>query len=252
MLVPCASAQLSFGSIVVLESADDYLVMAADSKNLSAKGVSLHKCKVDALGNHLLFANVGYGSYDGARGKWDAVSLARQRYHQLSKLLLHELIPALAEAYGADLAAKLEPDVMLHPEEGWPQELATALFAGFDEQGQRVVVEVNVHQAQRGRVESSTRRVPANDAPFTTVRGETSIAEEFAAGKTFRSQSWRNGLDFQVNGLGVKERMIAGAEKMVELTAQYQSSVVGGPIDTVVLSRRTGVQWIRRKPECAR
>ena len=65
-----------------------------------------------------------------------------------------------------------------------------------------------------------------------------------------RSQSWRNGLALETKGLGVKERLIAGAEKVVELTARYQPSIVGGSIDTVLVSRNMGVKWIRRKLEC--
>jgi hypothetical protein len=251
-----ASGQLSIGSIAVLQSADDYLVIATDSKNLSAKGISLHSCKVDALDDQLVFANTGYGSYAGVRGKWDAAAVARQHYHLLANAPRHELISALAEAYGADLAAKLEPDVKGHPEEGWPQSLVTAIFAGFDEKRQRVVIEVNIHQLQRdgaGRaVGYSTKRFPASDAAFAEVIGETAIAQEFAAGRTLRSQSWRNGLDFEVKGLGVQDRLVAGAEKIVELTATYQPSLVGGAIDTVLVSRKTGVKWIHRKPECTK
>jgi hypothetical protein len=248
-----ASGQLSHGSIAVLQSADDYLVIAADSKRLSAKGVSLHSCKVDALDNQLVFAHTGY-SYSGVRGKWDAISVAREHYRQLSKTARHELIPTLAETFGSDIAAKLEPDVRGHPEEGWPQTLGTAIFAGFDENHQRIVVEVNIHQVRAATdvaVGYTTRRLPSSDAVFAEVIGETSIAQEFAEGRTLRSQSWRNGLDFQVKGLGVKERLVAGAEKIVELTATYQPSVVGGAIDTVLLSRTTGVEWVHRKPECA-
>jgi hypothetical protein len=104
------------------------------------------------------------------RGKWDAAAVARQHYHLLANAPRHELISALAETYGADLAAKLEPDVKGHPEEGWPQSLVTAIFAGFDEKRQRVVIEVNIHQLQRdgaGRaVGYSTKRFPASDAAF--------------------------------------------------------------------------------------
>lgn len=248
-----AICQLSMGSIAVFQSADDYLVVAADSKNLSARGVSLHRCKVDALDGQLIFANTGYGSYEGVHGKWDAIALAREHYHKLAKTPRHELIPALAEAYGADLAAKLTPDVRAHPEEGWPQVLVTALFAGFDENRDRVVIEVRVHQVTgQGAVGYSTKRLPASDEVYAEILGETSIAEEFATGRTLRSQSWRNGLNFQTQGLGVKERLIAGAEYMVELTARYQPSVVGGAVDTVLVSRKTGVVWIHRKPECAK
>lgn len=254
ILCSLAKGQLSLGSIAVLQSADDYIVIAADSKNLSAKGVSLHRCKVDALDDKLVFANTGYGSYVGVRGKWDAIAIARQHYRQLAKTKAPraDMIPVLAEAYGADLAARLEPDVKSHPEEGWPQTLVTALFAGFDEKRQRVVIEVKVNQVgHEGGAEYSTRRLPASDAVYAEVLGETVIAEEFAAGRTLRSQSWRNGLDFQLQGLGTKERMIVGAEKIVELTAKYEPSLVGGAIDTVLVSRKTGVQWIHRKPECS-
>jgi hypothetical protein len=90
VLGPGARGQVSFGSIAVLQSADDYLVVAADSKILSAKGVSLHRCKVDALDDQLDFANTGYGSYAGMRGKWDAISLARQQYRQFARAPRHE------------------------------------------------------------------------------------------------------------------------------------------------------------------
>jgi hypothetical protein len=254
VLVPGARAQLSFGSIAVLQSAGDYLVIAADSKNLSAKGVSLLACKVDALDDQLIFASTGYGSYAGVRGKWDAIALARQHYHQLANLPRADMISALAEAYGGDLAARFEPDIKAHSKEGWPQILVTAVFAGFDEKRQRVVIEVNLHQVRRdgGEVAYSTKRLPASDADYAEILGETSIAEEFAAGRTLRSQSWRNQLDFQVQGLGVKERMIAGAEKIIQLTAKYEPSVVGGAVDTVLVSRKAGVKWVHRKPECSK
>ena len=115
-------------------------------------------------------------------------------------------------------------------------------------------IEVKVHQVRTGGggLGYSTKHFPASDTPYAEIMGETSIAEEFAEGKTLRSQSWRNGLNFQVQGLGVRERLIAGAENMVELTARYEPAVVGGAVDTVLVSRKTGVVWIRRKPECTR
>jgi hypothetical protein len=99
-----------------------------------------------------------------------------------------------------------------------------------------VVIEVTVHQEPRNGkqiVGYSTRLFPEGDAVYANVIGETAVAEEFAAGRTLRSQSWRNDLELETKGLGVKERLIAGAEKVVELTAQYQPSLVGGSIDTV-------------------
>ena len=104
LLMPLTlSGQLVTGSIAVLQSADDYLVIAADSKGLSRKGISLHRCKVVALDNHLVYTATGYNSYEGVRGTWDASDIAKQHYKLLAKTPRHELIPKLAEAYGASL-----------------------------------------------------------------------------------------------------------------------------------------------------
>ena len=61
LLMPMAlSGQLVTGSIAVLQSADDYLVIAADSKSLSRKGISLHRCKIVVLDDQLVYECV-YG-----------------------------------------------------------------------------------------------------------------------------------------------------------------------------------------------
>lgn len=244
------SGQLNTGSIIVVESAGDYLVIAADSKNLSAKGVSLQRCKIIALDSRLVYANTGYTSKASLHGGWDATDIAKRHFRVLTKAPRHEFIRKLAEAYGADVAARLEPDIMGHPEEGWPQKLATAIFAGFDEDHRRALIEVSIHRTPVG-VGYSTKSLPTDDAPFTNVMGETTIAQEFAEGRTLRSQYWKNSLASQVAGLAIRERLVAGAEKLVELTAKYQPGLVGGPIDTVVISRSTGVEWVQRKSECA-
>src|SRR6266496_4545336 len=107
----------------------------------------------------------------------------------------------------------------------------------------------SIHRTLLG-VGYSTKSLPAGDAPFADVMGETAIAQEFAEGRTLRSQSWKDNLASQVAGLGTRERLVAGAEKIVELTTMYQPGMVGGPIDTVVISRTTGVEWVRRKRGC--
>jgi hypothetical protein len=253
------NAQLITGSIAVLQSAGDYIAIAADSKSFSRKGISLHRCKIVPLDDQLVYAATGYTSRGGVHvlgnDAWDASDIAKQRYHLLAKTPRHELIRKLAEVYGAILAAKLDPVVTAHPEEGWPSLLAAALFAGFDENRQRVIIEVTVRQKSpiglAQGVGYSTKLFPANDDVYADVIGETAIAQEYAAGKTFRSQSWRDGVALQTAGLGLKERLILGAEKIVELTAKYDSTLVGGPIDTILVSRKAGVTWIRCKTECA-
>ena len=123
-----AYGQLNSGSIVVVESVGDYVVVAANSLNLSAKGISLHRCKIIALDNRLVYANTGYTSKASAHGTWGATDIAKWRFRSLRKTPRQELIPKLAAAYGSEVAARLEPDFLGHPEEGWPRTLTTAIF----------------------------------------------------------------------------------------------------------------------------
>jgi hypothetical protein len=246
------SGHLLTGSLVVVNSADDYIAIAADSKSVSRKGASYHRCKIVALDNRLVYAATGYTSRADASqigGTWDASALAKQAYRSLANNPRHELIPKLAEELGASLAPRLNQSVEAHPQEGWPPILVTALFAGFDENGKRIIIQVDVRKTGERHVGYTARLLP--DDVHAVLSGETAIAQEYTAGKTPRSQSWQNSMAFENAGLGVKEQLIQGAEKIVALTEQYDPTLVGGPIDTVVISREAGVTWIHRKPECA-
>ena len=263
LLPPALNAQLATGSIVVLESSGDYIAMAADSKSVSIKGTSLHRCKIVALDDGLIYAATGYtsnfgGRRFGNRESWDASDIARLEYRLLARDSRHELILKLAEDYGASIAGRLKSDVKSHPREGWPWSLTTALFAGFDETHQRVVVEVTVHQGTNvgadQKVGYSTKLFPANDLRYAEVVGETSIAQEYVASSTPRSQAWREDLAIRTAGFRLKELLISDVENMVELTSKFTPSLVGGPVDAILLSRKVGdagVTWVRRKPECS-
>lgn len=247
------SGDLVTGSLVVVNSADDYIAIAADSKGLSQKGPSYDRCKIVALDNRLVYAATGYTSRADALqigGTWHASALAKQAYLSLAKNPRHELIPKLAEALGASLASRLNQSVEAHPHEGWPRILVTALLAGFDENGKRIIIQVDAMRTDERHVGYTARLVP--DDVHAVLSGETAIAEEYTAGKTPRSQSWQKSVVFENAGLGVKQQLIHGAERIVALTAQYDPTLVGGPIDTVVISRKAGVTWIHRKPECAK
>lgn len=247
------SGQLVTGSLVVLNSADDYIVVSADSKSVSQKGASYDRCKIVALDNRLVYAATGYTSPADASqigGTWDASALAKQAYRSLAKNPRHELIPKLAEALGASLASRLNQSVEAHPQEGWPPLLVTALLAGFDENGKRIIIQVDARRTGERHVAYTARLLP--DDVHAVLTGETVIAQEYTAGRTLRSQSWQKWMAFENAGLGVNEQLIQGAEKIVALTEQYDPTLVGGPIDTVLISREAGATWIHRKPECAK
>lgn len=251
------NAQMTAGSVAVLQSAGDYIAVAADSKGLSRKGVSLNRCKIVTLDDGLVFAATGYTNKAGvpkSPSAWEASDIAKEHYHLLLKTPRHELIRKLAEAYGADLAARLEPDVKTHPEERWPSLLADALFAGFDENQKRVIIQVTVSQKAFNGVTLGVgyfiKPWPADDEAYAVVIGETAIAREYAAGNSQRSRSWISGMALQAAGLPMKERLILATAKIVELTREYDPAFVGGPIDEVLVSRKTGATWVRHKMEC--
>lgn len=259
-LLGCAPVRAQFvhGSIAVLQSGGDDIIIAADSLGLSRSGVSLHRCKISVLDDQLVIAATGYTSRKDASGigtSWEASELARQEYQSLAKIPRHQLIPKLAQTFGADLAGRLGDSVKTHPKEGWPSLMAGILFAGFDENQQRVIIEVTVRKktvngVDRG-AEYTTKTLPAGDSIFAEIVGETSIAEEFVAGKTQRSQSWRSEMALKTSGLNTENSLEVGAEEIVELTGRYAPQLVGGPTDLVLVKRKAGVKWLRRKPECA-
>lgn len=143
----------------MLNSADDYIAIAAD-KGVSQKGASYDRCKIVALDNQLVYAATGYTSRaDGPQigGMWDESALAKQMYRSLAKNPRHELIPKLAEALGASLASRLNQSVEAHPQEGRPPILVTPLFAGFDENGKRMIIQVNVMRTDERHVSYTAR-----------------------------------------------------------------------------------------------
>lgn len=264
LLVPLMlRAQYVGGSVVVIEPGGDYIAIAADSLRLGpASGqVSHAACKIVELSDQLVFAATGISSHPGGQKTvrsdiWNVNDIARQEYSALASKHADHLIQKLADAYGTRLAAKLndglkrEPRLLafLSSEVGG----SAAVFAGFDEQHHRVMVEVTVGiQAQGAHtVGYAIKFLPGDEAVGTEIIGDTTIAQELAVGKTKRSQGWSRAMLFQTAGLGLKDRLLFGAERIVGLTAIYDPHLVGGPVDVILVTRGHGVTWVHRKPTC--
>jgi hypothetical protein len=130
---------------------------------------------------------------------------------------------------------------------------ATAIIAGFDEQHQRVIVEVKIGIQAPGDhvVGYAIKLLPGGDGTMETeVLGDTTIAGELAGGRTERSRSWRSAISLRSTGLGLKDQLLFEAQYVAESTAQYDPDLVGGPIDLIVVTRKLGVMWVRRKSAC--
>jgi hypothetical protein len=258
-------AQYVSGSVVVLEEGGDYIVIAADSLRLGPRPgqVSNTACKIVKLSDQLVFAASGLSGRPGitkAPGSdtWNANDIARQEYTAMGKKHNDQWIQKLAAAYGARLSGQINHDLRLEPDGPLMTYLAkhggggAAVFAGFDEQLQRVMVEVTVGiQGPSARVVGyTTKLLPNDDAGGTEVLGDTAIAQELAAGRTQRAQEWHSAMLLQPPGLSLKDRLLIGAESVAEWTAKYDPDLVGGPIDVILVTRKRGVTWVRRKPAC--
>jgi len=247
-----------------VEAGGDYIAIAADSFRLGpGRGeVSHAACKIVRLSDQLVFAASGISSRQGSAGApftdtWNASDIARHEHAALANKPTDHLIQKLAAAYGESLAARINHDLTLEPE-GPLMSYVTrqggggaAIFAGFDDRHERVIVEVTVRTLVAGArtVGYTTKLLPGNDTEETEVVGDTTIAQELAAGRTERSRNWHSAMLLQT-GLGLKDRLLAGAESVAEWTAQYDPEHVGAPIDVILVTRRRGVTWVRRKPEC--
>ena len=90
----------------------------------------------------------------------------------------------------------------------------------------------------------------SDSAGGTEVLGDTAIAQELAAGRSQRAQEWRSAMLLQPPGQSLKDSLIVGSESVAEWTAKYDPGSVGGPIDVILVTRKHGVTWVRRKQSC--
>lgn len=265
LLHPTLWAQHVSGTVVVLEDGGDYIVIAADSLSLGpgAGQVSHTACKIVKLSDQLVFAVSGISAYLGAANTsradmWNAKDIARQEFSALAGKHPDNLIQKLAAAYGENLTSRINHELKVEPAGPLRSYLAeqgrygAAVFAGFDEQHQRVVVEVSMGiRAAGGMVGYTTKVLPGGeDTMEAEVFGHNTIATELAEGRTERSRGWRSTITLRSTGLGLRDRMLFEAKYVAELTAQYDPDHVGGPIDEVLVTRKRGVTWVHRKPAC--
>jgi hypothetical protein len=260
-------AQYASGTVVVLEVGGDYIVVAADSLRLGPGPgqVSHSACKILKLSDQFVFAASGLEAHPGiaktlGSNAWNVKDIAKQEYAALGKKHTDQWIQKLAAAYGERLSGQINHDLKLEPTGGPLMTYLTkhqgggaAVFAGFDEKLQRVIVEVKVAIQSPGArsVGYTTKLLPSDSAGGTEVLGDTAIAQELAAGRSQRAQEWRSAMLLQSPAGSLKDSLIVGAESVAEWTAKYDPGLVGGPIDVILVTRKRGVTWVRRKQSCA-
>jgi hypothetical protein len=257
-------AQYVSGTVVVLEAGGDYIAIAADSLRLgpSPGQVSHGYCKIVNLSDQLVFAAAGISGYPGARVPsdiWSVYEIAKQEYSELANGHTDDLVQKLAAVYGERVSGKINNGLKRDSSGSlWSyvssqNEVGAAIFAGFDDQHRRVIVEVKVGiQVPGARVVGySTKFIPGDETVDTEVIGDTRISQELTAGQTQRSRGWHSAMSLQSSVLDLKDRLLFGAERIGELTAKHDPDYVGLPIDVVLVTRGRGITWVHRKPICS-
>src|SRR5271167_886932 len=104
-----AFAQIESGTFVTLESSQNEIVVAADSRSIIDGKELDDSCKIRALGNELIFSTAGEA---GVVNKWDSFTIAENLFRRLSQEKAAEPVPIrLANAWGNEVKSKLKAQI---------------------------------------------------------------------------------------------------------------------------------------------
>jgi hypothetical protein len=270
VLVPLiASAQIKTGTgtLVILNSSQEEIVVAADSRMHMA---SAHRdfddrCKITAFGDELIVAAAGT-TYSFAQGGrvvlWDAHTIARKIFDGLSKERTQEPTPLrFAKAWGNEVKEKLKADLVRDRQEtlqGVPGNLlANAIFAGFYHGSPFiVVVEITFSITDNGQIETEFS-LDTFEEPVWEMIGHSDVAYELFEGRTDRAHEWWHDMkarirkdDDPIAFVTIDAVRFSMANQPLEKIGNEMVQPIGGPIDAVRLKRTGGIDWIQRKENC--
>ncbi len=252
----------SSGTVVILTSSENEIVVAADSRTHSGVSYVDSRCKITALGNKLIFAASGHTGFGPLSGPfiWDTHAIARQEFLRLThKHTPQGLTLLLAKSWGKLAKKKLKAD-LVRDREGTisgvtGNTLSSALFASFEDDGIWIVT-VRLTYFYKGSSPHTNFMIDkVLREPKSVQMGETDIANELLVGKTERALHWRQRVGAEI----VNDDLVFTATRLVQATIEYQSGkiirgqpvqVVGGRVDVVELKRNVGIRWHARKCNC--
>jgi hypothetical protein len=252
--------QLESGTLIVVNTSPDEIIVAADSRTYRGTEQSDNRCKITPLGG-MIFAASGTTAhgYKGQPLLWDTHIIAKQVFVRAAAAdAAQQLLLQVAKSWGREVQKKFQAALGTNPVDSFGFEgnnITSGVFAGFYNNAPLVVtVPITYEVLKSGalRVYSKVKQAPTGKA--LTV-GHNTIANELMDGQTPRSRQWRQGPRPLAN---TTDGLALGAILAVELSIKYHPLVniqgkmlppVGGPIDVVRL-RQSGLEWIQRKPNC--
>jgi hypothetical protein len=253
--------QAEFGSVVALNSSEDELAVAADSRAFIGEGRYFdNRCKITTLGQQFIFSVTNYtgrGVFDAKSGKplhlyWDSHTLAKREFARLShgKHAPNNFMLQLATAWGKGVKREVEHDLIIDRSGtilGFDGQIVTsAIFAGFEHGILSIVTARITYEPLSGLKFSAT----IDRTLRTIVLGHDAIAQEFTANQTARAKGWNR--DMRTGYSNAVDGVAFFTYQMVDLSIRYlpSSAGVGYPIDEIVLHRAGKLDWVKCKTQC--
>lgn len=260
-----AIAQIESGTIIVLNSSQNEIAVAADSRSHNATTYVDNRCKISALGNELIFAasgKTGYGQLNGTRLVWDAHAIAHEKFRQLDRKHTKTLPLKLATSWGNEVKKKLQTDLINDRAETISgangDRLTAAIFAAFNSNGISIITgQVTYRFRDNGKPVTAFTITNKIERPIAVFIGDAEIADEFNANATSRAAQWRD--EANIEATKAQDSVAFLAIKIVGLSIEFQPvkiingnmmHTIGGPIDALRLIHGQGIEWIQRKANC--
>lgn len=268
--IACANAQIESGTVVIIGYSKQKVVVAADSRESNDQGAYLDEaCKIAALNSKFIFTAAGRAkSIRQETILWDATREARAALAATERIAGEkpgDFQDRIAARWGILLAKNIGEHIQADEARSLTDDeiLVNGLLIGIDEV-QRIHIS---HEIMRARIIEAVPKIVIDpvkvvNMPDTiTFSGlsEDDIFAEFQAGKSDRSGKWQHQIPAYAKQHGIKDRDMAKAMLLVDLTGTYGKErvpknpaihLVGGKIDAVELTISSGIQWIQRKSQC--
>ena len=261
---PCALAQADSGTIVVINFAEDEVVVAADSRAIRQDtGVPDDSyCKIAVFRHQFVFASVGASRFlDHATGKtlWDNNDLANQAVRASQS---HDRQVSNLYAAALDWAQAVKSHWDAHREDARkiPGPRGGQITAGEFMDNSLAIEIGEIRFDPKNEFDPIRQNIglPPDDRCWPcSANGQTSricvagkhadVAKKFCAQRKIQDRISARA------PLKVPTRAAALAAKIVELTiGTYEKTAgdVGGPVDVVSVSRNGTVTWHARKSTC--
>ena len=257
-----AFAQMEAGTFIAVNSSQDEIVIAGDSRSTDHFSKFDDRCKVTALGNRLVFAASGFTAASSAGGgpaAWDAHSIARNLFTKLSsenKSTWQPLPVRLADAWEKEVERKLvltfkSDRKAFANAEG--DELVEVVFAWFDK-GRPIILigRIKYDIGPDGNLYARFDK-EVSLAGRSVMLGDGNIARELEYHRSARARRWMKTLPVSRDPVATKT--IREVQFAIDHSRKIQVGgesvpVIGGQIDAVRLTQAKGIEWLKRKPNC--